>query len=58
METEITDHILQKTQESVSLEMIKISNEEFYNGFKFFVDESKESLFLNSNVWSKDIIFR
>lgn len=57
-ESEITDYILQKTKETVLLEKIKIRNEQFYSAYKFFVDESKMSIFLNSNIWPKDIIFR
>lgn len=50
VDSEITDYILQKTQELVKLEKIKIRNEKFYKAFKFFVAEFEtSSIYLGGN---------
>lgn len=56
--SEIADYIRSETNESVTLEKLKIRNEEYYSAYKFFVAESKVSLFLDNNLWPKGIIFR
>lgn len=57
-EKDITDYVYQKTQEVISLERILLKYPKPYNAFKFFVAESKLSLFLSSGLWPEGIIFR
>lgn len=57
-ELDITSYIYKKTQETVKLERISIQRECEYNAYKFFVLNSKVSLFLDENLWPKGIIFR
>jgi hypothetical protein len=57
-EKDITEYIYQKMKEVIKLEQIVFKNPADYNAFKFFVPESKLSLFLNKTIWPEGIIFR
>lgn len=57
-EQDITDYIHDKTQENILLERISMRQEKEHNAYKFFVSESKLSMFLNDSLWPKGIIFR
>lgn len=55
---DIVSHIQCKTKELVSLERINTKKQKDHYAFKFFVSETKLSLFLDETIWPKGIIFR
>lgn len=57
-EAEIIKYINKRTNETVSLEKINIKREVDHKAYKFFVSETKISLFLDKSIWPKGIIFR
>lgn len=57
-ETDISEYIMLRTQECVTLEKITMKTGRNHNAYKFFVSECKLSLFLDVNLWPKGIIFR
>ncbi|XP_026738663.1 uncharacterized protein LOC113501674 [Trichoplusia ni] len=58
MAKDIVSYIQSKTQDVVSLEKINTKKQKEHNAYKFFVSESKLSLFLDENIWPEGIIFR
>jgi hypothetical protein len=57
-EKDIADYVYEKTKENITLERIVFKYPKAYKAFKFFVMESKLSLFLNNKLWPEGIIFR
>ncbi|KAI5636802.1 hypothetical protein NE865_10393 [Phthorimaea operculella] len=57
-EEEITNYILSKTQERVSLEKILMRRPTNHDAYKFFINPDKLPLFMDVNLWPKGIIFR
>lgn len=57
-EDDIITYIYRKTQETVCLEKIQMRKDKGHNAYKFFVSESKVSLYLDENIWPAGIIFR
>lgn len=57
-ESDIMDYIQRKTQVKVKLEKITFKTEKNHNAYKFFIDEEKVSIFLDSTLWPQGIIFR
>lgn len=47
-----------KTQETVSLEEIKMAKPTNHKAYKLYVPESKVSVFLDESLWPTGIIFR
>lgn len=58
MEKDIKDYIYQKTQEIIMPEKLCFNKDKGHNAFKFFVSESKVSMFLDNKLWPQGIIFR
>ncbi|XP_073957557.1 uncharacterized protein [Choristoneura fumiferana] len=57
-EHDIAKYILEKTQETVSLEKINMKRPTGHKAYKFFVCPSKLPIFLDVNNWPQGIIFR
>ncbi|XP_063385575.1 uncharacterized protein LOC134671685 [Cydia fagiglandana] len=57
LESDIINYVKDKTQENIILEKLNIQIKT-HNAFKFFVLESKESLFLDAKIWPKGIVFK
>lgn len=57
-EKDIIDYVFNKTKEMILLEKISFKYEREYKAYKFFILESKSSLFLDSGLWPQGIIFR
>ncbi|KAH9627742.1 hypothetical protein HF086_017285 [Spodoptera exigua] len=57
-EKDIIDYVFNKTKEMILLEKISFRYEREYKAYKFFIMESKSSLFLDSGLWPQGIIFR
>lgn len=57
-ESEIVNYIRSKTQETVSLEKIRMKKERGHIAYKFLVSESKLPSYLDENLWPRGIIFR
>lgn len=57
-EKDISDYINIRVGENVILEKINMKKERHHNAYKFFVSDTKLSLFMDENLWPKGIIFR
>ncbi|XP_063531222.1 uncharacterized protein LOC134742173 [Cydia strobilella] len=57
LESDIISYVKDKTQENIMLERLNIRKNS-HNAFKFFVSESKESLFLDAKIWPQGIVFK
>lgn len=57
-EKDITDYILEKTQERVSLSRIIMKRDKGYYSYKVFVSKSNLGAYLNDNLWPSGITFR
>lgn len=57
-EKDITDYILEKTQERVSLSRIIMKRDKGYYSYKVFVSKSNLGAYLNDNLWPSGISFR
>lgn len=57
-EQDILSYIKGKTNEIVSLKMIKMKSNKKYNAYKLFVSRSNLNLFLNDEFWPNGITFR
>lgn len=57
-EEDIIKYIYSKTNENVSLEKILMKKEKGHKAFRFFVSESRLSLYLDENLWPRNIVFR
>uniref|UniRef100_A0A2H1VBQ0 SFRICE_027239 n=1 Tax=Spodoptera frugiperda TaxID=7108 RepID=A0A2H1VBQ0_SPOFR len=55
---DIIDYVYNKTKEMITLERISFKYEREYKAYKFFISESKSTLFLDSGLWPQGIIFR
>lgn len=55
---DIISYIKDRTNETVSLKMIKIKSNKKYNAYKLFVTKTKLNLFLNDEFWPDGITFR
>lgn len=56
--SDITAYIKNKTQEDVTLEMIHMKKDKWYNAYKLYVSKNNLQLFLNDNLWPDGIKFR
>ncbi|XP_061729050.1 uncharacterized protein LOC133533976 [Cydia pomonella] len=57
LESDIINYVKDKTQENIMLEKLNIRKNS-HNAFKFFISESKESLFLDAKIWPQGIVFK
>lgn len=58
LESDIIDYIKTKTQETVFLEKVNTKKVLDHKAYKFFVSESKVTMFLDDKIWPEGIIFR
>lgn len=57
LETDITEYIRAKTKENIVLEKLN-TKKKMHNAYKFYVFESKVSLFLDPELWPQNIVYR
>ncbi|XP_063364978.1 uncharacterized protein LOC134653532 [Cydia amplana] len=57
LESDIINYVKDKTQENITLEKLNIRKNS-HNAYKFFVSESKESVFLDAKIWPQGIVFK
>lgn len=56
-DTSITEYIRAKTKENIVLEKLN-TKKKMHNAYKFYVFESKVSLFLDPELWPQNIVYR
>lgn len=57
-QTDITNYIHRKVNESVTLQKISIKRHSAHDAYKFFVPVNKVHIFLDDKLWPKGIVFR
>lgn len=57
-ESDIVNHILSKTQESVFLEKINMKYERGHKAYKFLISETNLSKYMDETLWPTGVIFR
>lgn len=57
-EEDIREYINQKTQDTVTLEIVQMRKDKGHNSFKLWVSKQKLSMYLDDNLWPEGISFR
>lgn len=55
---DITSYIQSKTQESVSLQKIHFKKDKGHCAYKFFISETRLSIYMDEKLWPEGIVFR
>lgn len=58
LESDIVDYVKEKTNESVTMEKIKMKQDRGYNSYKVLVPSHKVDVFLDDKLWPSGISFR